>query len=199
MRICSSGQGFSRRSLSAKGGPHPEPRVGSGRVSQRSGASGTPRHAGAGLGNTNCSSIHCVSIAWSAPSSRQQQSAITSSHTMATSTSSGSAPSSRFARNVTTLRNGRRAARLPPRYFPGWVASGPAPSGLQSRTVESLGRFKSCAKPSKTAPIPAALRPRRELSELLRSEAENCCDNRGYVSGLSLGGLPKRHPSLLNN
>jgi hypothetical protein len=32
MRICSSGQDFSRRSLSAKGGQHPEHRVGLGRV-----------------------------------------------------------------------------------------------------------------------------------------------------------------------
>ena len=57
-------------------------------------------------GGTSCSNTRFVSIAWSAPSSRQRQSAITSSRITATLTNSGSALSSRFASHVTTARRG---------------------------------------------------------------------------------------------
>src|SRR6516165_9979245 len=65
----------------------------------------------------------------------------------------------------------RRAARFPPGYRPGWMAARPESSGLQSRTVIVSPGFQE-HRLTVQRPIPASLRPRRELAELLRSE--NC-------------------------
>ena len=60
-------------------------RRGNGWIGSLGQTSGTPRLAGPGSGSTSCSSIRFANIAWSAPSSRQRRSAITSSHITATS------------------------------------------------------------------------------------------------------------------
>ena len=61
--------------------------------------------AGLGSGGTSCSSTRYASSALSAVSSRQQRSVTTSSRIAATSTNSGSVPSSRSANRVTTARS----------------------------------------------------------------------------------------------
>ena len=60
-------------------------RRGNGWIGSWGQTSGTPRLAGPGSGSISCSSIRFANIAWSAPSSRQRLSAITSSHITATS------------------------------------------------------------------------------------------------------------------
>jgi hypothetical protein len=78
-------------------------------------------------------------FAWSAPSLRRRPSAITSSHTMATSTNSGSAHSSHFARNVTTPPSGSSSS-TDSAPISAWMdgRSRPAPSGLSGTVIVSL-------------------------------------------------------------